>query len=688
MRDLAVTITPVKNPSRVRSRGKTVGRNPSPVDNPLPLGRDPQNRDIDSEDVEYTDSSIDNDTLVQQTTPLAKTSTVEKSPFSKVNVFQSPKTERKRRHEIDTTSSRKKREITLAEIEHREQSTPVLKRPQKVSIPSTPSTPLAAASASSLQYQTPIKRHSEPVVPNTAPVAARNVRNSFVDGRYTMHSTGKPALASSGAGRRVSFMPPVSQLQMSNGFSQQLSSSIKPEKKETDEKWKVLQEAVQEEEKSFLESADDKRKSFLESADKKRKSILEKVRKEFEILEEEVAAAVELEDDAFEANEYLDDTLEGSRIVPFLQVLGVLLLFATGSAFARWWVEEKIAAGYCEAGFIHWKPHYSHMTPSTLGEYFDRDYLQDQATQILDYVRPECQPCPMHAICYTGLRAVCEPGFVKEESMFAKFLPIAPVCQPDTQTRKRVQALTRRTVLVLRDRNAEAECSANGVAEIEEEELRKVLYGMKSASLGDDEFNELWTAAVEDLSNEEEVVLRQVEIKVDHEREIQHKITSSDSSGHALPVDRTPLVKRFFRSTSLANISVTCAIKRSVIVRINHHWGKLLTTIIGGITYLIGRRWFVSREERRQRAVRLASIAIARLKRQRQLAHDDDRGRTSLSVPVPQLRDEVQSEVTSLDMRKRVWKDVELLVETNANVRARQSEVEGEIMRVWEWVGV
>lgn len=86
-------------------------------------------------------------------------------------------------------------------------------------------------------------------------------------------------------------------------------------------------------------------------------------------------------------------------------------------------------------------------------------------------------------------------------------------------------------------------------------------------------------------------------------------------------------------------------------------------------------------------AQKLASAAIAKLKKQRVAAEQDERGLTMRCVAVAQLRDEIQEDVTSLETRKRVWADVVVLVETNTNVRARQTDIYGEIMRVWEWVG-
>lgn len=641
MKEMPDRFTPVKNPSIVRLRGKSSSLGPSPDP--------PSHQEEVKADRRATDTGRYNDTTTPaKTKPLKEeNSTPGSSPFSDVNFFQSPAPPKspssalKRTHEDDVSSSRKKRETVEPQHAIKEPS------PRKVQVPATP---LPDDSFVSSQFETPDHRDPEPVAPYTAPVAARSTRPSFVDGTFSTYSTGKPSLRTSGAGRRISFMPKVEQLQVSQEFSNQLGTSQSAEKKTTAEAIKALEKEIELEEKKDIVETEPE----LEDKEK------------FEFVEAKIT----------------------SKLSPFFQVVLLSLMLFTSSAFLRWWVEEKFAAGYCEAGFVQWKPHYSTMTPGTFAEYFDKEYLLDKGSQILDYVRPECQPCPMHATCFRGLRAECDAGFVKEENVLAKYLPIPPVCRPDTQTKKRVQMLVRKAVSVLRDRNAQAACGEDISAEIEQEQLRDILYGLKATTLSDSEFSELWNGAIADLVNEEEVVLRQVEHVEKHQQEIEHGITTTDGSGHSVPVHQTTTSKSYLRSTSLANISVMCAIRRSIVERLNQHRGKITLGMLVVTIYLIGKYWLGAREMRRTRAEKLASTAIARLKEQRKAAIADDRGRTPRSVPVPQLRDEVQPEVISLDTRKKVWKDVEVLVETNANVRARQSEVDGEIMRVWEWVGV
>lgn len=78
---------------------------------------------------------------------------------------------------------------------------------------------------------------------------------------------------------------------------------------------------------------------------------------------------------------------------------------------------------------------------------------------------------------------------------------------------------------------------------------------------------------------------------------------------------------------------------------------------------------------------------ISHLKKQQQAFKNDEKGRTVSCVAVGHLRDELQADVKDLKQRKKIWADVEIIIENNSNVRAKQTDIRGEIMRVWEWVG-
>jgi len=120
---------------------------------------------------------------------------------------------------------------------------------------------------------------------------------------------------------------------------------------------------------------------------------------------------------------------------------------------------------------------------------------------------------------------------------------------------------------------------------------------------------------------------------------------------------------------------------------------SLLTPLVSVIvTFIAGS--FVLKVRRANRAVEnkrvgeLVQIALDTLRNQ-ELAHHTD----PITAPQPylsslQLRDLILQDEHSISTRRRLWDQVERVVEGNANVRTNLEEVHGgDELRVWRWVG-
>lgn len=100
------------------------------------------------------------------------------------------------------------------------------------------------------------------------------------------------------------------------------------------------------------------------------------------------------------------------------------------------------------------------------------------------------------------------------------------------------------------------------------------------------------------------------------------------------------------------------------------------------------RRSRAHRQKERKRVAELVQIALDTLRNQ-ELAHHTD----PVTAPHPylsslQLRDLILQEQHLISVRKRLWDQVERVVEGNANVRVNLEEVQGgDEHRVWRWVG-
>jgi len=84
----------------------------------------------------------------------------------------------------------------------------------------------------------------------------------------------------------------------------------------------------------------------------------------------------------------------------------------------------------------------------------------------------------------------------------------------------------------------------------------------------------------------------------------------------------------------------------------------------------------------------LVSLTLDRLALQAALHAQDKAAVPEPWISIGQLRDDVLRDEHSVGKREQLWSKVRHVVEMNANVRASQREGRnGEISRVWEWIG-
>ncbi|KAK6359827.1 inner nuclear membrane protein enriched at telomere/subtelomere region [Orbilia brochopaga] len=330
----------------------------------------------------------------------------------------------------------------------------------------------------------------------------------------------------------------------------------------------------------------------------------------------------------------------GAASIKFLYTL----IFVAIVAYGSWWRKEKLEVGYCGIG-----------KPSLRNADFP-DWINN--------LSPQCEPCPPHAICRENLGTECYTDYVLVPHPFSFWgaVPFAPTCQPDSEKIRRVSVLSDAVVKRLRDRAAAIECGTVKVGKEEEEgllenDIKQTLYAMKSPTLSDAQFNELWDNAVQELERKKEV------------------ITTMTSGGD-----------RSFRSTNLSHVPLICSIRKNAISFL-YRW-KL--EFLGSLLLLVAGWKFRSVMQRRRvysrQVQRLVGLALRRLAQQQQ-AYYTDKTADIAYVPVNQLRDQILSREFDPEKRQELWAGVGRVVEMNANVRTTKLEHMGEIMRCWTWIG-
>ncbi|TFK42618.1 Man1-Src1p-C-terminal domain-containing protein [Crucibulum laeve] len=153
-------------------------------------------------------------------------------------------------------------------------------------------------------------------------------------------------------------------------------------------------------------------------------------------------------------------------------------------------------------------------------------------------------------------------------------------------------------------------------------------------------------------------------------------IVGEDREGHRYLAHTTP------------DFTWDCALT----VKSREIWGEWRTTVLGTIVAILmgfaAKFQLAQKRVESKRVAELVQIALGTLRNQ-EIAHYTD----PVTAPQPylsslQLRDLILQDEHSIPTRRRLWDQVERIVEGNANVRANLEEIEGgDEMRVWRWVG-
>lgn len=172
-----------------------------------------------------------------------------------------------------------------------------------------------------------------------------------------------------------------------------------------------------------------------------------------------------------------------AKVAP-IAILSVFLVALVGL-----WGEEKFNVGYCGVG----------MPSLRIGGV--------EIPEWADVLRPDCEPCPPHAMCNERFETVCEPGFVVTQHPLSLggLLPIPPTCEPDSVRARKVEAVKERAVEELREQNALYECGEAASPEVQETALKAAVSSQKRRSMSQEEFDNLWADVEGELLKADEV---------------------------------------------------------------------------------------------------------------------------------------------------------------------------------------
>ncbi|KAJ2921906.1 hypothetical protein H1R20_g15192, partial [Candolleomyces eurysporus] len=320
-----------------------------------------------------------------------------------------------------------------------------------------------------------------------------------------------------------------------------------------------------------------------------------------------------------------------------------------------------------------------------------------------------CTPCPQHGTC-TLFSVRCDNGYILRPNALLGFLPnppstfnlspatsmspselawalisqnlnglpglgsiaLPPRCAPDPKRQRNIGVLGKAMESLLAQERGRRLCVGGddllkeynekeggearkwgiGIQQLRELMERKTSPRLKSA------FDETFNEAIQELVQLDRVVL------------------TVDNQGH-----------RYLASKE-ADLTWDCV----VTVKSRALWAAWRTTALGGavavVAVILARLKVAQKQTEARQVSELVQIALDTLRNQ-ELAHHTD----PVSTPQPylssiQLRDVILQNEHSIPTRRRLWDQVEHVVEGNANVRANLEEIEGgDELRVWRWVG-
>jgi hypothetical protein len=339
---------------------------------------------------------------------------------------------------------------------------------------------------------------------------------------------------------------------------------------------------------------------------------------------------------------------KGKKTGTIKAMAGTLFLTAS-AAFAGVWRQEKIEVGFCGIG---------------------RDATGLAGVEIpswADQILPQCEPCPPHAQCFRGLTLRCDPDFIMKDHPLSLggLVPLPPTCEPDSEKTRKVNGIANKATEILRQRKAQYECGEPDAAgnpvespEVSETDLKQQMASQKSKSLTDQEFSELFDRAFPELVMREEVVE-----------------STNGTTG-----------ERRLASTSLAKLSLSCSVRRSLRQSFERHLLQIVTILFLLATGSYGKYAYTSNRAMEVRAKQLASDAYDRLQDQAALSYYDSGAEKGISMT--QLRDDVLRTEFNAKRRQKLWTRVQAKVEKNSNIRAGvRTTASGDVARMWEWVG-
>ncbi|KAH7096109.1 Man1-Src1p-C-terminal domain-containing protein [Auriculariales sp. MPI-PUGE-AT-0066] len=296
-----------------------------------------------------------------------------------------------------------------------------------------------------------------------------------------------------------------------------------------------------------------------------------------------------------------------------------------------------------------------------------------------------CTPCPENAEACDGHNATCRAGFRMRRHALDNipfmsrlfdglpgFGPVAfpPSCVVDFHRENVIGKVGRGIEMLLAVERGERVC--NGVLSTD-------------ANHNDGGEAKLWGVSMDELR-------KRIKLRMPNTSDgefyglFQDAITKLEK--HSLVISKSDASGSKYVAAKRDQTNLSCAVR----IHARDTWKQWRAAVVAAILSILaamyGRRKLVFRAQEKAEVARLVQTSLDTLRNQEVGYNADPASVRAPYLSPAQLRDWVLQDEHSVSARKRLWKQVERVVEGNANVRTNVEEVDGgEETRVWKWVG-
>ncbi|KAK5801883.1 Man1-Src1p-C-terminal domain-containing protein [Linnemannia elongata] len=342
---------------------------------------------------------------------------------------------------------------------------------------------------------------------------------------------------------------------------------------------------------------------------------------------------------------------EGRNLGPLKFIVFLALL-----SFGLWYRQTRIDIGYCT-------PSRSIPTPTSNKHLTTKQLL-------VKWLYPTCIPCPDHAKCNSpDADPLCPPEYILRPHplSFGNLIPLTPTCVLNKAQEYQSLQVADAAESILHKCAGKEECRSSIRPQPSAElfarqrfsvsDLRNEIESLKDASVSQEEFNQYWTLALNELYRRSSTII------------IEQGIG-----------------ERYLRSVKPAR-PIFCRVRQGVLGWIDQFKEILLALITLGMGGLLTRNYILKRREEARIVQGLVEKVLSKLSEQADASAVDPIYYAHSFVPQIHLRDALLAHIHLPVRRQEIWEKVSVIVDKNANVRVSAQELHGEIYRAWEWIG-